>query len=126
MRDLNPCVHIVLVCHKRSYNLDILSFPTRRSSDLEEVREYVEQYGRERDDIEYQLDGVVVKVDEFALHAELGQTSRAPRWAIAYKYPPEERSEEHTSELQSRGQLVCRLLLDNKKQDPWPDRMPSS
>ncbi|MEE6280097.1 NAD-dependent DNA ligase LigA [Georgenia sp. MJ170] len=57
---------------------------------VETVREFVEQYGRERNEIEYQLDGVVVKVDEFALHAELGQTSRAPRWAIAYKYPPEE------------------------------------
>jgi len=63
---------------------------TKVLGSVEEVREYVEQYGRERDDIEYQLDGVVVKVDEFALHAELGQTSRAPRWAIAYKYPPEE------------------------------------
>ena len=58
--------------------------------DVDEVLAYVEQYGRERHEIEHELDGVVVKVDEFALHSELGQTSRAPRWAIAYKYPPEE------------------------------------
>lgn len=52
--------------------------------------EYVEQYGRERHSVEHEIDGVVVKVDELALHDELGATSRAPRWAIAYKYPPEE------------------------------------
>nr|WP_251840311.1 NAD-dependent DNA ligase LigA [Oceanitalea stevensii] len=63
---------------------------TRVLHDVAEVLAFVEQYGRERHEIEHELDGVVVKVDEFALHSELGQTSRAPRWAIAYKYPPEE------------------------------------
>lgn len=63
---------------------------TRVLHDVDEVLAFVEQYGRERHEIEHELDGVVVKVDEFALHSELGQTSRAPRWAIAYKYPPEE------------------------------------
>ncbi|PYG00326.1 DNA ligase (NAD+) [Georgenia satyanarayanai] len=63
---------------------------TRVLHDVEQVLAFVEQYGRERHDVEHELDGVVVKVDEFALHSELGQTSRAPRWAIAYKYPPEE------------------------------------
>ncbi|MFC7430640.1 MULTISPECIES: NAD-dependent DNA ligase LigA [unclassified Agrococcus] len=52
--------------------------------------EYVERHGRERHSVEHEIDGVVVKVDELALHDELGATSRAPRWAIAYKYPPEE------------------------------------
>ncbi len=51
---------------------------------------YIENYGVHRHDIEHEIDGVVVKVDELALHAELGATSRAPRWAIAYKYPPEQ------------------------------------
>ena len=41
-------------------------------------------------DVEHEIDGIVVKVDELALHDELGATSRAPRWAIAYKYPPEQ------------------------------------
>ena len=63
---------------------------TKVLGSVEEVGAYVEQYGRERHEVEYEIDGVVVKVDEFALHAELGRTSRAPRWAIAYKYPPEE------------------------------------
>ena len=45
-----------------------------------------------RHSLTYEIDGVVVKVDELALHARLGATSRAPRWAIAYKFPPEERT----------------------------------
>ena len=51
---------------------------------------YIRRYGENRHSIEHEIDGVVVKVDELALHDELGATSRAPRWAIAYKYPPEE------------------------------------
>jgi DNA ligase (NAD+) len=52
--------------------------------------EYIRHYGEHRHDVEHEIDGVVVKVDELALHDELGATSRAPRWAIAYKYPPEQ------------------------------------
>lgn len=58
--------------------------------DVDAVVEFVEQYGRERHSVEHEIDGIVIKVDELALHDELGATSRAPRWAIAYKYPPEE------------------------------------
>ena len=54
------------------------------------VQEFVAYYGEHRHSVEHEIDGVVVKVDELALHAELGATSRAPRWAIAYKYPPEQ------------------------------------
>ncbi|GAB3599462.1 NAD-dependent DNA ligase LigA [Microbacterium tumbae] len=57
---------------------------------IDEVADFVEYFGEHRHDIEHELDGIVVKVDELALHDELGATSRAPRWAIAYKYPPEE------------------------------------
>lgn len=63
---------------------------TRVCRTIEEVADFVAYYGEHRHDIEHELDGVVVKVDELALHDELGATSRAPRWAIAYKYPPEE------------------------------------
>jgi DNA ligase (NAD+) len=52
--------------------------------------DFIAYYGEHRDSVEHEIDGVVVKVDELALHAELGATSRAPRWAIAYKYPPEQ------------------------------------
>lgn len=51
---------------------------------------FVEHHGEHRHDIEHEIDGVVVKVDNLALHQSLGATSRAPRWAIAYKYPPEQ------------------------------------
>jgi len=57
---------------------------------IDEVADFVAYFGEHRHDIEHELDGIVVKVDELDLHAELGATSRAPRWAIAYKYPPEE------------------------------------
>ncbi|MWV50122.1 NAD-dependent DNA ligase LigA [Rathayibacter sp. VKM Ac-2803] len=62
----------------------------RVSESVDEVLAFVERYGRERHSVEHEIDGVVVKVDELELHDELGATSRAPRWAIAYKYPPEE------------------------------------
>jgi DNA ligase (NAD+) len=58
--------------------------------DLNAVEEFIGYYGEHRHDVEHEIDGVVVKVDEVALQRRLGSTSRAPRWAIAFKYPPEE------------------------------------
>ncbi|MCX7522154.1 NAD-dependent DNA ligase LigA [Microbacterium sp. STN6] len=52
--------------------------------------DFIRYYGENRGNVEHEIDGIVVKVDELSLHDELGATSRAPRWAIAYKYPPEE------------------------------------
>ncbi|GGP00672.1 NAD-dependent DNA ligase LigA [Nonomuraea glycinis] len=57
---------------------------------LDEINDYIEHYRRHRHDPAYEIDGVVVKVDRFREQRELGSTSRAPRWAIAYKYPPQE------------------------------------
>lgn len=57
---------------------------------IDAVLERVAYWGEHRHDIEHEIDGLVVKVDEMALQRRLGSTSRAPRWAIAYKYPPEE------------------------------------
>ncbi|PZE58050.1 DNA ligase (NAD(+)) LigA [Curtobacterium sp. MCPF17_001] len=57
---------------------------------VEDVLGFVKDYGERRSSVEHQIDGIVIKVDDLGLHEELGSTSRAPRWAIAYKYPPEE------------------------------------
>lgn len=57
--------------------------------DLTEAEEFISYYGEHRHDVEHEIDGVVLKVDDLALQGRLGATSRAPRWAIAYKYPPE-------------------------------------
>ena len=57
---------------------------------LDEVRAYIAHFGEHRHSVEHEIDGVVVKVDQVALQRRLGSTSRAPRWALAVKYPPEE------------------------------------
>ena len=55
-----------------------------------EVRKYIDKYAEHRHDLKHEIDGVVIKVDQLELQRKLGVTSRAPKWAIAYKYPPEE------------------------------------
>ena len=55
-----------------------------------EVKQYIQDFEAKRHTLEHEIDGVVVKVDEFSRQQSLGFTSRAPRWAIAYKYPPEQ------------------------------------
>ncbi|MEH1028702.1 NAD-dependent DNA ligase LigA [Micromonospora profundi] len=58
--------------------------------DLAGVAEYIAYYAEHRHDVEHEIDGVVVKIDPVSIQGRLGSTSRAPRWAIAFKYPPEE------------------------------------
>ncbi len=69
-----------------------VSSHARVVDDLRQVQEFIDYYGEHRHDsaVEHELDGVVVKVDEVSVQRALGSTSRAPRWAIAFKYPPEE------------------------------------
>ena len=63
---------------------------TRVLTTIPEVEQYVRHHGEHRHSVEHEIDGVVVKVDEVGVQRRLGSTSRAPRWAIAYKSPPEE------------------------------------
>ncbi|MBF6329188.1 NAD-dependent DNA ligase LigA [Nocardia transvalensis] len=63
---------------------------TVRVQGVDAVLERIRYWGEHRHDIEHEIDGQVIKVDEMVLQRRLGATSRAPRWAIAYKYPPEE------------------------------------
>ena len=65
---------------------------TRVVDSLEEVYEFCDHWTEHRHDLPYEIDGIVVKVDDLAVQAALGFTSKAPRWAIAYKLPPEERT----------------------------------
>jgi DNA ligase (NAD+) len=81
----------------QSETLDLLrslGLPThlhsRRCATFEEVREFVEQWRTTRAELDFETDGVVVKVDDRRLQEELGSTAKSPRWALAYKYPPEE------------------------------------
>ncbi|SDD76953.1 NAD-dependent DNA ligase LigA [Rhodococcus tukisamuensis] len=67
-----------------------VSTHTARVHGADAVVEKVRYWDEHRHDVEHEIDGLVVKVDEMSLHRRLGSTSRAPRWAIAYKYPPEE------------------------------------
>jgi DNA ligase (NAD+) len=73
-----------------------LGFPVnpevRQLSSLDEVYEHCLHWQQHRHDLDYEIDGVVVKVDDLALRNELGSTTHAPRWAIAFKFPPEERT----------------------------------
>ena len=67
-----------------------VSAHTSRAIGLAAVRERIDFWGERRHTIEHEIDGIVVKLNEFAKQRRLGATSRAPRWAVAYKYPPEE------------------------------------
>ena len=76
--------------------LDSLGFPVNghaaRLESLDAVEGYVADLEARRHDLDYEVDGAVVKIDDLALQADLGADAKAPRWAVAYKLPPEERT----------------------------------
>jgi DNA ligase (NAD+) len=101
-RPLHMVVHGIGA--REGFDIDCLShayellrewgLPTTRYGEVVEgldgVREFIARYGENRHSVEHEIDGVVVKLDEIPLQGRLGSTSRAPRWAIAWKYAPEE------------------------------------
>jgi DNA ligase (NAD+) len=115
LRQKNPAVtarrRLRMICHGLGHIEDTAGFPfktlhdayralgqwglpvsahTTKVSGVAAVADRIAYWGEHRHDVDHEIDGVVVKVDEVALQRRLGSTSRAPRWAVAYKYPPEE------------------------------------
>ena len=81
--------------HSEALNMaDKLGFKTNHERRLcigiDKVLEYIDEYTEKRPNLEYDIDGIVIKVDEMNLYDKLGYTAKTPRWAIAYKFPPEE------------------------------------
>ena len=76
---------------KMADELGFKTNPERRlCNGIEEVLKYVEEYTEKRSSLAYDIDGIVIKVDDMSLYDKLGYTAKTPRWAIAYKFPPEE------------------------------------
>lgn len=80
--------------HEALEKLDELGFKTNKERHLvcgeKEISEYINKYTKKRKDLAYDIDGIVLKVDDFSLYNEIGVTAKTPKWAIAYKFPPEE------------------------------------
>jgi DNA ligase (NAD+) len=74
--------------------LEALGFkvnPARKTVEsVEEMLAFIEKWGKNRPDLPYEIDGIVIKVDDLALRQQMGTTAKSPRWAIAYKFPAEE------------------------------------
>jgi len=73
----------------RSYGFDVV--PYKLFDNIRDCVEHIEWIGENRDSFPYEMDGAVIKVNELDLREVLGSTSKAPRWAVAYKYPPEKK-----------------------------------
>lgn len=82
--------HIASLDQLRAWGLKTLPFYTRCES-IGEAVEQVKRIGEMRDGLDFDIDGAVIKVDDLALRREMGSTAKYPKWAVAFKYPPEEK-----------------------------------
>lgn len=64
----------------------------KHCKNIDEVKEFCNYWQEHRHDLDFEIDGIVIKINEIAYHDILGETSKAPRWAVAYKFPPEEKT----------------------------------
>lgn len=83
--------HIASLDYMKSQGLHVLPSYIK-CADIEEAIAEIEKIGQSRGSLAFDIDGAVVKVDDFAMRRKLGSTSKFPKWAIAYKYPPEQKS----------------------------------
>ncbi|NLB29587.1 MAG: NAD-dependent DNA ligase LigA [Clostridiales bacterium] len=84
--------HAETLEYLKSLGFPTIDYMTARSPG--EINRSIEEIGNRRGEFEYDIDGAVVKVNNLAVRSRLGSTSKAPRWAVAYKYPPEEKETE--------------------------------
>ena len=89
----------------------------------DEVLAYIDNFEKNRHNLEHEIDGVVVKVDSLAEQADLGFTSRAPRWAIAYKYAPEQVNTKLV-DVRIGGETASALSVQLIDDDPAPALLP--
>ncbi len=83
-----PTSHLEMLEGLQSWGLRVNLTETRRTAGIKEVIDYYQDLAQRREELPYEIDGVVVKVDDLFLQRELGEKTRTPRWAIAWKFPP--------------------------------------
>lgn len=82
--------------HSKTLDLFVKDFKFQKmnkiqTNDIKQVLDFIEQIKLKREQLEYDIDGIVIKVDNFSFHDQIGFTNKFPKWAIAYKYPPLEK-----------------------------------
>ncbi len=99
--------------------LDEMGFKTNKDRRLvtgeKEILAYIEDYTKKRPDLPYDIDGIVLKTNDFSLYDELGVTAKTPKWAIAYKFPPEEvitKLEDIVYTVGRTGKITPNAVLD--------------
>jgi DNA ligase (NAD+) len=94
------------------FNVNPLS---KMCKNIDDVIEYIDEYTQKRNDLDYDIDGIVIKVDDISLYDEIGYTQKSPKWAIAYKFPAEEvitRIHAITFQVGRTGQITPVANLD--------------
>lgn len=100
---------------KLGFNVNPVRIPCKN---IEEVKKAIQKIGEDREDLTFGIDGAVVKVDDLNFRGILGQTSKVPRWAVAYKYPPEKKEtilKDITCQVGRTGVITPMAILEPVK-----------